>query len=248
MSMVRCTLTINNGIGARIDRMTSTYDVPADSPRVFISYSHDSEDHKNTVIAFGTLLRTQLGIDAHLDEWYVNGRRDWSEWAIEQLESADYVLAIASPKFRERADGRSAGPAGRGAQFEGALMRNKVTQDRATWMRKILPVVLPGAKIADIPEFLLPYSATRYVIRRLTPDGIVELRRVLFQQPLHGFPPLGTPPPLSSEDVVSPRPQSGKPPKAGNHVRVTKSKARNIVGGDFNLHGERDDRRPATGE
>lgn len=222
--------------------MTSKDDVPADSPRVFISYSHDSENHKNTVVAFATLLRTQLGIDAHLDEWYLNDRRDWSEWAIEQLESADYVLAIASPKFRERADGRSAGPQGRGAQYEGALMRNKMTEDRATWMRKILPVVLPGAEIADIPEFLLPYSATHYVVRRLTPDGIVDLRRVLVRQPRHALPPLGTPPPLSSEDVVPPHPQGVKPPKVGNRVRVTKSKARNIVGGDFNTYDERHDR------
>lgn len=219
--------------------MTSTHDVPADSPRVFISYSHDSEEHENTVREFGTLLRSQLGIDAHLDKWYVNDRRDWSEWAIEQLESADYVLAIASPKFRERADGRTAGPQGRGAQFEGAIMRNKMTQDRATWIRKILPVVLPGATIADIPEFLLPYSATHYVVSRLTPDGIVDLRRALIRQPRHPLPLLGTPPPLPAEDVVvAAPPQRVKPPKAGNHVRVTKSKARNIVGGDFNSRGE----------
>lgn len=221
--------------------MTSRFDVPTDSPRVFISYSHDSADHKNTVIAFGTLLRTQLGIDAHLDEWYANDRRDWSEWAIEQLESADYVLAIASPRFRERADGRVAGPEGRGAQFEGALMRNKMTQDRVIWMRKILPVVLPGATIADIPEFLLPYSATHYVVSRLTPDGITDLRRVLVGQPRHALPPLGTPPPLASEDGVAPPPRV-KPAKAGNRVRVKKSKARNIVGGDFKPRGQRDER------
>lgn len=212
--------------------------MPAESPRVFISYAHDSEEHKRTVLEFGELLRAQLGIDAHVDEWYANQRRDWAAWAIEQLESADYVLAIASPKFRERADGRSAAHEGRGSQFEGAMMRNKMTEDRATWIAKILPVVLPGMTISGIPEFLLPYSSTHYIISRITPDGVVELRRVLGRVPRHPLPPLGTPPPIPAGNVVPPIQQSVKPVNTGNRVRVTKSKARIIAGGDVHSHGE----------
>lgn len=121
-------------------------------------------------------------------------------------------------------------------------MRNKMAQDRATWIRKILPVVLPGGTVADIPEFLLPYSATHYIVHRLTPDGILDLRRVLVRQPRHALPPLGSPQPLPSEEVTPAQPRRVKPPKAGNRVRVTKSTATNIVGGDFNSRGDRDDR------
>lgn len=218
--------------------MTLTNQVHPDSPRVFISYAHDSAEHKTAVIEFGRLLRVQLGIDAHLDEWYANERRDWAIWAIEQLDSADYVLAIASPKFRERADGRSLDTEGRGSQFEGALMRNKMTEDRATWISKILPVVLPGMAVSDIPEFLLPYSATHYLVTRLTPDGIGELRRVLVQQPRHPLPPLGIPTPIPSETVAPPTQHGTKQVKTGNRVRVTGSRARIIVGGDFHSHDE----------
>jgi hypothetical protein len=214
--------------------MTSTDEVPTNAPRVFISYAHDSDPHKKAVMAFGELLRAN-GIDAHLDEWYVHDRRDWSEWAPEQLESAEFVLAIASPKFRERADGRAKGPDGRGSQYEGALMRNKMTEDRITWLRKILPIVLPGRDVSEIPEFLLPYSATHYVIAELTSEGILELRRVLFGQPRYPLPPLGAPAPFPADDRVPP---PYRAPAAGNQVRVKKSRAKNIVGGDFHSHGD----------
>jgi hypothetical protein len=238
---VRCTFILVNGAGARIDRMTSTDEVPADPPRVFISYAQDSSDHVNAVIAFSGLLRS-LGIDAHLDKWYDNDRRDWAEWATHQLASADYVVAIASPRFREWADGHNAGPEGRGPRFEGALMRNKMTQDQARWIRKILPVVLPCGHIEDIPEFLLPYSATHYLVSAVTREGIEDLLRVLTRQSRHPLPPLGPPQPLSAEAVIAPPPQPSKPAKAGNRVRVSKSKVTNVVGGDFNTYGQGDKR------
>lgn len=217
--------------------MTSTDDVPAGSPRVFISYAHDTAQHKKQVLAFASLLRTELGIDAHLDEWYADERRDWSEWALQQLESADYVLAIASPRFRERADGQGDATEGRGSRHEGALMRDKMTEDRATWLRKILPVVLPGGYIADIPRFLLPYTATHYLIPSLTPDGVLELRRMLVRQPRHRLPPLGTPAPLPTDEVVAVSPRLTPPVKTGNTVKAKNVRARNIVGGDFHSHG-----------
>lgn len=222
--------------------MTATDQVSARSPRVFISYAHDSSEHKQSVLTFGKLLREQLGIDAHLDEWYVDERRDWSEWALQQLESADFVLAIASPKFRERTDGQGDPAEGRGSRHEGALMRDKMTEDRATWLRKILPVVLPGQSLTGIPQFLLPYSATHYFVHRLTPDGILELRRVLVRRPRHPLPPLGAPPPLAADDPNGPAPHFFSPPTTGNRVTVSRSKARDIVGGDVHHHGERNPR------
>jgi hypothetical protein len=217
--------------------MTSTDEVPASSPYVFISYAHDSAQHEKDVMMFGALLRSQLGINAHLDEWHADERRDWSEWALEQLETADFVLAIASPMFRERADGHGDATEGRGSRYEGALMRDKMTEDRVTWIRKILPVVLPGGTVSGIPRFLQPYTATHYLIKSLTPDGVVELWRLLIGRPQHPLPPLGTPPPLPAQDVLALPPQLNSAAKAGNTVKVKRSKAKNIVGGDFHTHG-----------
>jgi serine/threonine protein kinase len=76
-------------------------------------------------------------------------------------------------------------------QFEAALMRDMLTGDRNTWIAKVLPVVLPGRSIEDIPVFLQPYSASRYLVDALTMDGIDELYRVLTGQPRHVAPELG---------------------------------------------------------
>jgi hypothetical protein len=47
------------------------------APRVFISYAHDSPEHKDQVLRFATFLRARAGLDVHFDQWYENERRDW---------------------------------------------------------------------------------------------------------------------------------------------------------------------------
>lgn len=118
---------------------------------------------------------------------------------INELDKADFVLAIASPGFRASADGRAPASEGRGAHFESAMLRDKMTQNRDVWIGKILPVVLPGNTVDDdIPDFLLPYAATHYVIERLTPAGT---------HPGAALPDLSAAtsrPPLSPEPLVTP--------------------------------------------
>ncbi|MFD1046191.1 hypothetical protein ACFQ1S_11750 [Kibdelosporangium lantanae] len=53
-------------------------------------------------------MRVEAGLDVRLDRWYKGVRRDWSIWAIEQLTMADFILVIASPAYRRRADGWAA--------------------------------------------------------------------------------------------------------------------------------------------
>ncbi|WP_405137802.1 SEFIR domain-containing protein [Nocardia sp. NBC_01388] len=161
------------------------------SPRVFITYSHDSDEHKSLVREFANFLRVEAGIDVHLDQWYDNQRRDWSSWAIEQLTRADFVLVIASPDYQSRADGLAQSHEGRGAQFETAILRNDMTRNLNEQTRRILPVVLPGRSIDEIPMFLMAYSATHYVISEFTLAGIADLRVALTGQGEHPMPELG---------------------------------------------------------
>ncbi|HEX3592931.1 MAG TPA: SEFIR domain-containing protein [Pseudonocardiaceae bacterium] len=160
-------------------------------PRVFITYAHDSADHVRQVRRFATFLRSDAGIDAHMDAWYENERRDWSQWAMEQLEQADYVLAIASEKFRDRADGRATDGVGWGSKSEGAYLREKMSSDRPNWIRRILPVVLPGHTIDEIPCFLHPHMATHYIVPSITMEGIGDLHRALTRRPRFPLPKLG---------------------------------------------------------
>ncbi len=143
--------------------------------RVFISYSHDSAGHKEQVRRFATFLREDVGLDVHIDAWYDDDRRDWSAWAIEQLRKADFILVVASPDYRRRADGEAEPDEGRGAQFEAAIIRDILTRDLKGQTRRVLPVVLPGRSVDDIPTFLCAYSTTHYIVPEFTWAGVEEL-------------------------------------------------------------------------
>lgn len=183
-------LTLRTGemsVGERI-----SFEPGGEAPRVFVSYSHDTEEHKELVRRFATFLREEAGVDVHLDRWYDTERRDWSSWAIDQLTRADFILVIASPDYKRRADGFAKPEEGRGAQFEAAILRNEVTRNLIEQTKRILPVVLPGRSIDDIPLFLTGYSATHYVISKFTLDGITDLLVAFTGQGEHPMPSLGT--------------------------------------------------------
>jgi hypothetical protein len=161
-------------------------------PHVFVSYSHDSEEHKSLVREFCTVLRRDEGIDVQLDQWADDGRRDWSAWATAQIRDADFILAIASPDYQRRAEGLAAPHEGRGGQYEAAMLRDQLTRNLTEQVGRILPVVLPGRGIEEIPAFLFPYSATHYIIRELTHEGVAELVGAMVGVARHPRPERGT--------------------------------------------------------
>jgi hypothetical protein len=184
--------------------MAANASTPPAGPRVFISYARESPEHIEQVRALGTLLRTRFAIDAHMDSWYEDTRRDWSQWATRQVDDAAYVLAIASPAFRARADGRTPVDEGRGVRFEGALLRSRLTHDQDEWTRRILPVVLPGYSVDDIPRFLMPYSGSHYIVPEITAEGVTDLVRALTGQARHPMPELGGSPTLPAASTATP--------------------------------------------
>jgi hypothetical protein len=146
-----------------------------DAPRVFVSYAHDSPEHKEQVRRFATFLRSRIGLDVHLDRWYEDKRRDWSAWAIEHLTEAEFILVIASPEYKRRADGVAAPGEGRGSQFEAAVIRNNVTRNLRRETERVLPVVLPGQSREDVPTFLNAHSTSTYHVMEFTEAGVSEL-------------------------------------------------------------------------
>lgn len=153
-------------------------------PRVFVSYAWDSPSHKDAVCRLCRLLM-ESAVDVHLDQFAGARRRDWARWAIGQIEAADYVLVVSSPTYKREAEG-DASPAGRrGVRFEAAVLREKLYSDVSAWLPKILPVVLPGGQVDDIPIFLQPRTASHFVIDELTPSGIAELLAFLYYQPYY---------------------------------------------------------------
>ncbi|MFB9926581.1 SEFIR domain-containing protein [Amycolatopsis halotolerans] len=146
------------------------------APRIFISYAHDTAaEHYRQVGTFATFLRARIGLDVRLDQWDDASRLDWSAWAIRNILAADFVLVVASPNYKRRADGEAPFDEGRGSQFEARIMRDALTRDLERETSRILPVVLPGASVEDIPSFLTPYSTTHFRISEFTDDCVAGL-------------------------------------------------------------------------
>jgi hypothetical protein len=162
------------------------------SPRVFICYAHDDEEHVESVRALAGLL-VQCRLDVHLDRWDLAQRRDWYLWAGSQLDLADYVVVVASPVCRRVGDGKMENTRHQGLQSEMAQLRELLHSDRAAWTRKLLPVVLPGRSVSDIPLFLQPRTADHYIVTELTPAGVEDLVMVITQLPPYQRPPLSRP-------------------------------------------------------
>lgn len=70
---------------------------------MFLSYAHESDEHKAQVLAFATFLR-HAGIAAVLDLWTANARQDWYAWAIREMTDANFILVVASQRYRMMGD------------------------------------------------------------------------------------------------------------------------------------------------
>jgi SEFIR domain len=163
---------------------------PVSRPRVFVSYAHDSAAHKEDVLDFCEFL-VGVGVDVHLDRWYLDERRDWRRWAAAQIQHADFVIVVASPVCRLVGDGIVELDGHRGLQSELRFLSELCHRDPEVWIRRILPVVFSGRSIDDIPLFLQPRTADHYRIADFSMEGAEELLRVLTRQPPYRRPAPG---------------------------------------------------------
>jgi hypothetical protein len=72
-------------------------------PRVLISYSHDSTEHKEGLLRLARPLRKD-GIAAKIDQYVGGGRRSggWPSWMLDKLDWAECWLLICVETFYRR--------------------------------------------------------------------------------------------------------------------------------------------------
>jgi hypothetical protein len=149
---------------------------------VFISYAHDSEEHKAAVLEFATLLAADGTVRVEIDARQSDERLDWYAWALAHIRKSDFVIVVASPMYRDVANGDAPPGTHRGVQAEAPALREHLYRDRETWTRKIIPVVLPNRSLTELPEFVQPYTASHYLVDPESNAGMPELLRVLTKE------------------------------------------------------------------
>jgi hypothetical protein len=154
-------------------------------PKVFISYSWDSPEHKNRVLQLSTRLRSE-GVDCQIDQYVEFPPEGWLRWMENQLEWADFVLVICTEQYRQRFRGQKEGGKGRGATWEGAIIAQEL-YDEYVNNTKFVPVLFFSQDSDYIPSILRRFS--RYLLD--TEEGYEKLYRYLTNQQLTPIPELG---------------------------------------------------------
>lgn len=121
-------------------------------PTVFISYSHDSEGHKDTVHSFANQLCDD-GIDCLFDQYEDSPVEGWTQWMNNCINEADFVLMICTETYYNRVMGKEKKGIGLGGKFEGKLIYTKVYKDDSG-NSKYLPVLIDNNHHKFIPDIL----------------------------------------------------------------------------------------------
>ncbi len=124
-------------------------------PRVFISYSHESDAHMRRVRSFALDLR-RLGFDARLDQWEPRFEHEgWPMWSNRQIQLAQYVIIISSATYARSFIGdlqeRNGKLMGKGVAWEARIIQNHVYHYGSSRIG-FIPVVFERGEIDHIPD------------------------------------------------------------------------------------------------
>jgi branched-chain amino acid transport system substrate-binding protein len=167
-------------------------------PKAFVSWAHSDDAWRDTIARFVVALR-EFGIDADVDLFHTHdGAVDWSTYGPNAIKENDFVLIAASAAYKERWEGPRTTRTGAGAAREANVLKALFDEDQAAFFKKVIVVVLPGARDADIPSELVA-GLPRFVIPEIDKRHLEDLLRRLTGQPAFVPAPPGQVPILPPE-------------------------------------------------
>ncbi len=165
---------------------------PANPPKVFISYSHETAEHDERIRKLADQLCEKDGIEVELDQYHQRPSQGWPRWCEEQLEpeNSDFVLVICTQTYLDRIKGKVRADEGHGVYWEGSLLYDYIYDSKSN--TRFIPVLLKGGKEDHIPRPIK--SSGWYKIEKfdLSDPGYNALYGVLTNQPEVKKPPRGT--------------------------------------------------------
>ena len=126
--------------------------------KLFISYGHDSPEHKDRILALSGRLRHD-GVDCSIDQYEQSPEEGWPRWCERQVEEATFVLVACTAIYLRRFKAQEVPLKGLGGTWEGHIITQEMynAQGRNT---KFIPITFSPEDAAFIP---LPLqSATSY--------------------------------------------------------------------------------------
>lgn len=157
-------------------------DSTGDRPMAVISYAHGRYDAQ--IVALSDQLRVH-GVDCEVDAYEDSPAKGWLQW-MEDMMMSRTVLAVCTAEYAERLRGDAPPGVGRGAAWEGRIIKQRVYDGQGK-NEGVVPIVFAASDRDFIPPFLSDVSY--YDLSAA--DGFEKLYRRLTRQPLHFRPPLG---------------------------------------------------------
>lgn len=152
--------------------------------KVFISYSWDSEEHKEWILKFATDLRTN-GVDIILDRYELRGGKNIPHFMETAIESADKVLIVFTENYKLKASGRSGG-----VGYEYSLLNNEICQN-ITNNNKYIPILKSGSIQTSVPFFMKQYIAVDMTSQLNYDESLREVLHCIFDRPIIKKPEIG---------------------------------------------------------
>lgn len=174
----------------------------SDNPKVFISYSWDSDSHKNWVRELAERLVTN-GVAVNLDQWNVVPGDSLTAFMEEHVSSCDFILVVCTPNYAAKSVNRAGG-----VGYEQQIISGQIAA--GVERRKFIPIIrdgdfTPGEKTSIPPHFLGIYAIDMRSINALD-EQIEGLLRAIYKVPAVTAPPLGSKPTFAVSSFPSSKP------------------------------------------
>jgi hypothetical protein len=157
---------------------------PAETIKIFVSYTHDSRAHSRRVLDLSNALR-QAGFDCDIDQYHVN--QDWPAWMEHSIECSNFVLVVCTPTYLRRWKNHEKPGVGLGAQWESLLTRQHLYLSPGS-NDKFVPLFFEAQDITSIPTPLT--NVTRIDLSQA--EGLKRLCCRLLNIPPAQKPPIRT--------------------------------------------------------
>lgn len=183
-------------------------------PKVFISYSWDSEPHKEWVWRLAEKLRAD-GVETVIDHWEVRPGDDIPYFIEKAIRENKFILIICTPRYKARSEARLGG-----VGYEGTIITAEIFEGRDRELdenqkKRFIPILRMGEWRSVAPTWL---KGRLYIDFRGEALNVEEYEKLVWT--LHGEWP--KPPPVSPrKKKARPMTRARKQTEAANASDIT---------------------------
>ncbi len=155
-------------------------------PEVFVSYSHDTPEHKRWVGELASRL-VKAGVNVIIDQWETGPGDDLPKFMEKAVSHADRVLVICSDAYVQKADDGKGG-----AGYEAMIVTGELVKNLT--MNKFIPIIRQPHGNTKKPKFLETKFHINFGDNRYFEERLEELLREIHKARKFPKPKLGTNP------------------------------------------------------